>query len=54
MPTSTIGHPLLAEWNKKGIIGNIKLVATPNVNKSCVEWDYKIDDKVLLYKEGIL
>ena len=45
--------PFLAHWNKKEIICNAKLIATPNM-KSCMDWDYKIDDKVLLCKKGIL
>ena len=48
-------NPFLADWNK---IGDYRQHQT-NCNtqheyKSCVDWDYKIGDKVLIRKEGIL
>eukprot|EP00804_Cyclotella_cryptica_P002099 CCRYP_006509-RA/>CCRYP_006509-RA protein AED:0.15 eAED:0.15 QI:0/-1/0/1/-1/0/1/0/100 len=47
--------PFLADWNK---IGDHRQRQTDHntecENKSCVDWDYKIGDRVLLRKEGIL
>eukprot|EP00804_Cyclotella_cryptica_P000873 CCRYP_001112-RA/>CCRYP_001112-RA protein AED:0.08 eAED:0.08 QI:0/-1/0/1/-1/0/1/0/100 len=47
--------PFLADWNK---IGDHRQHQTDHntkrENKSCVDWDYKIGDRVLLCKEGIL
>jgi hypothetical protein len=47
--------PFLADWNK---IGDHRQRQTDHntarENKSRVDWDYKIGDKVLLRKEGIL
>ena len=47
--------PFLADWNK---IGDYRQHQTNRntqcENKSHVDWDYKIGDKVLLCKEGIL
>eukprot|EP00804_Cyclotella_cryptica_P014902 CCRYP_017900-RA/>CCRYP_017900-RA protein AED:0.11 eAED:0.11 QI:0/-1/0/1/-1/0/1/0/82 len=47
--------PFLADWNK---IGDHRQRQTNRnaecENKSRVNWDYKIVDRVLLHKEGIL
>ncbi len=47
--------PCLADWNT---IEDYRQHQTDHntkcENKSCVDWDYKIGDKVLLCKEGIL
>ena len=47
--------PFLADWNR---IGDYRQHQTDRntqcENKSCMDWDYKIGDKVLLCKEGIL
>ena len=47
--------PMLADWNKIRYYGQHQTNCnTQCENKSCVDWDYKIGDKVLLCKEGIL
>eukprot|EP00804_Cyclotella_cryptica_P015760 CCRYP_013407-RA/>CCRYP_013407-RA protein AED:0.31 eAED:0.31 QI:0/-1/0/1/-1/0/1/0/237 len=47
--------PFLADWNK---IGDHRQRQTDHNTeheyKSCIDWDYKIGDRVLLRKEGIL
>jgi hypothetical protein len=47
--------PFLADWNKVGDYRQHQTDRnTVRENKTPVEWDYAIDDKVLLRKEGIL
>ena len=47
--------PFLADWNKIGDYRQHQTNCnTQCENKSCMDWDYKIGDKVLLHKEGIL
>ena len=47
--------PFLADWNK---IGEHRQCQTDHnkerENRSCRDWDYKVGDKVLLRKDGIL
>ncbi len=47
--------PFLADWNK---IGDYRQCQTDRntrrENKLCVDWDYKVGDKVLVGKDGIL
>ena len=50
-----VRHPLLADWNK---IGDHRQRQT-DLNTACEirsrhDWDYKVGDKVLLRKDGIL
>jgi hypothetical protein len=47
--------PFLADWNN--IVDHRQWQTDHNTeceNKSCIDWDYKIGDRVLLCKEGIL
>ena len=47
--------PFLADWNKIGDYRQHQTDRnTQHENKSRVDWDYKIGDKVLIRKEGIL
>eukprot|EP00804_Cyclotella_cryptica_P018015 CCRYP_008296-RA/>CCRYP_008296-RA protein AED:0.47 eAED:0.47 QI:0/0/0/0.5/1/1/2/0/163 len=47
--------PFLADWNKIGDHRQHQTSCnTKRENKSRVDWDYKIGDRVLLCKEGIL
>ena len=47
--------PFLADWNKVGDYRQHQTDRnTARENKTCVEWDYAVGDKVLLRKEGIL
>ncbi len=47
--------PFLADWNKIGDYRQHQTDRnTQRENKSRVDWDYKIGDKVLIRKEGIL
>jgi hypothetical protein len=47
--------PFLADWNKIGDYRQRQTDRnTERENKSRVDWDYKIGDRVLLRKEGIL
>eukprot|EP00804_Cyclotella_cryptica_P024331 CCRYP_015299-RA/>CCRYP_015299-RA protein AED:0.44 eAED:0.44 QI:0/0/0/1/0/0/2/0/139 len=47
--------PYLADWNKIGDHRQRQTNRnTERENKSRVDWDYKVDDRVLLCKEGIL
>jgi hypothetical protein len=47
--------PFLADWNKVGDYRQRRTDRnTARENKTCVEWDYAVGDKVLLRKEGIL
>eukprot|EP00804_Cyclotella_cryptica_P002295 CCRYP_004033-RA/>CCRYP_004033-RA protein AED:0.39 eAED:0.39 QI:0/-1/0/1/-1/0/1/0/85 len=47
--------PFLADWNEIGDHRQRQTDRnTEHENKSCIDWDYKIGDSVLLRKEGIL
>ena len=47
--------PFLADWNKIGDYRQRQTDRnTARENKARVDWDYKVGDKVLLRKEGIL
>ena len=47
--------PFLADWNKIGDYRQRQTDRnTARENKARVDWDYKVSDKVLLRKEGIL
>eukprot|EP00804_Cyclotella_cryptica_P029686 CCRYP_018702-RA/>CCRYP_018702-RA protein AED:0.45 eAED:0.43 QI:0/-1/0/1/-1/0/1/0/85 len=47
--------PFLADWNKVGDHRQRQTNHnTDRENKSRIDWDYKIGDRVLLHKEGIL
>ncbi len=47
--------PFIADWNK---IGDYRQRQTDRntrcENKTCVDWDYKVGNKVLVCKDGIL
>eukprot|EP00804_Cyclotella_cryptica_P017987 CCRYP_008273-RA/>CCRYP_008273-RA protein AED:0.48 eAED:0.48 QI:0/-1/0/1/-1/0/1/0/108 len=48
------GIPFLADWNKIEDHRQCQTYCnTERENKFCVDWDYKIGDRVLLRKEGI-
>eukprot|EP00804_Cyclotella_cryptica_P009412 CCRYP_017327-RA/>CCRYP_017327-RA protein AED:0.41 eAED:0.41 QI:0/-1/0/1/-1/0/1/0/81 len=47
--------PFLADWNKIGDHRQCqKMITTPNMKTSLIDWDYEIGQRVLLHKEGIL
>jgi hypothetical protein len=47
--------PFIADWNKiEGYRQRQTDRNTKHESKPCVDWDYKVGDKVLLKKEGIL
>jgi hypothetical protein len=47
--------PFLADWNKVGDYRQCQTDCnTACENKTRVEWDYAVGDKVLVRKEGIL
>jgi hypothetical protein len=47
--------PFLADWNKIGDHRQHQTdLNTKCENRSCRDWDYKVGDKVLLRKDGIL
>ena len=47
--------PFLADWNKIGDYMQCQTdLNTEHENRTCKDWDYKVDDKVLLWKDGIL
>ena len=47
--------PFLADWNKIGEHRQHQTdLNTECENRSCCDWDYKVGDKVLLRKDGIL
>ena len=47
--------PYIANWKKIGAIGNTKQILTTNVKiKKRVDFDYKVGDKRLIVKDGIL
>ena len=47
--------PFLADWNKIGDYRQRQTdLNTNRENRTCKDWDYKVSDKVLLQKGGIL
>jgi hypothetical protein len=47
--------PFLADWNKIGDYRQCQTdLNTDRENRTCKDWDYKVGDKVLLWKDGIL
>jgi hypothetical protein len=47
--------PFLADWNKIGDYRQRQTdLNTDRENRTCKDWDYKVGDKVLLLKDGIL
>jgi hypothetical protein len=47
--------PFLADWNKIGDYRQHQAdLNTECENRTCKDWDYKLGDKVLLWKDGIL
>ncbi len=47
--------PNIADWKKIGDYGQCQTdLNTLSENRSHLDWDYKVGDKVLLQKEGIL
>ena len=47
--------PFLADWNKIGDHRQCQTdLNTERENRSCRDWDYKVGDKVILHKDGIL
>ena len=47
--------PFLPDWNKIGDYRQHQTdLNTKHENRTCKDWDYKVGDKVLLWKDGIL
>ena len=47
--------PFLADWNKIGDYRQRQTdLNTKRENRTCKDWDYKVSDKVLLWKDGLL
>ena len=47
--------PFLADWNKIGDYRQCQTdLNTERENRTCKDWNYKVGDKVLLWKDGIL
>ena len=47
--------PFLADWNNIGDYRQCQTdLNTERENRTCKDWDYKVGDKVLLQKDGIL
>ena len=47
--------PFLADWNEIGKHRQLQTDCNAQCeNKSCLDWDYKVGDKVSLQKDGIL
>ncbi len=47
--------PFIANWNKKGDYRQCQTdLSTEHKNKKCVDYDYKVGDRVLVIQDGIL
>ena len=47
--------PFIADWNKNGDYRPRQSDCNTRCeNKTCVDWDYKVGNKVLVHKDGIL